>query len=568
MIIQDLGLGYILKHYFPMLDVHASTQLNTHNEGQIRFLSQLGVSRVNLSRELALPEITHLSHVGKQYGVLMEVFVHGSYCIGFSGLCYISSARNGSSGNRGRCSQPCRDKYQMTEMGVTHPLNLKDNTAFEDFTALADAGVYSLKIEGRMKQAHYVYTVVEEWRQLIDHYEQQGELLHDTSTLYKVFNRDFSAGYLKGVISKEMYIDNPRNHAADHFAQLAGVSDPEQKQSFKRQVYDENTRIIEEMNQRIVALDHEPHKPNGKRHKIADIRVPTLSVHSQPPLEPKLNILISDPQDIAIYSEVEASLYYLLPSSLQKKMLEMVALFTAHPQLIPYFPAILIGDNFAAAETFLMQVRPARIVTNNLGVGWLAKALGISWWAGPQLNLTNSYALYGLQQEYGCSGAFISNEISAMQMKQIVRPEHFRLCHSIYHPMNLLTSRQCLFQQTVGCRKSQMTRSCLSSCQKSAAILNLNGSAFVIDKQAGEHNSLYHQYHFMNLDVAGDLPNLYTDLFIDLRDVHTETRSQLNKFKLAQVFADFCQPRKRAAAKMMLESHVQPTTYAQYLKGL
>ncbi len=83
-IVQDLGLAYIIKRYFPSLDMHASTQMNTHNEGQIALLSQLGASRVNLSRELNLDEITHLALVGRQHNVLMEVFVHGSYCIGFS----------------------------------------------------------------------------------------------------------------------------------------------------------------------------------------------------------------------------------------------------------------------------------------------------------------------------------------------------------------------------------------------------------------------------------------------------------------------------------------------------
>lgn len=568
-IIQDLGLAYILKHHFPMLDIHASTQLNTHNEGQIRFLANLGCSRVNLSRELNLPEITHLTEYGKARNVLMEVFIHGSYCIGFSGLCYISSARNGASGNRGRCSQPCRDQYQTTDVGADFPLNMKDNTAFNDFAALAAAGVYSLKVEGRMKQPHYVYKTVSEWRAQIDRYEQHQELKEDTTELYKVFNRDFSAGYLNGSISRDMFIDNPRNHAADHFAILAGATQEAELKQVKRRVYDDNTAIIEQLKQRVDKLDHEVHKASGIKHKIADIRVPALPHHgSKEALQPRLNILLSDIEELQNLSDLDASVYYQLPATLSRELPEILALFQAHPQLVPWFPSVLIGDNFVAAETLLDRLKPDVIVTNNTGVGMAAHDRQISWMAGPELNLTNSYALHCLNEEYGCRGAFISNEISAKQMTRIVRPQNFRLCHSIYHPQALLTSRQCLFQQTVGCRKKQVNKGCLPRCEKSATILNLNGSAYVINKQRGEHNKLYHQHHFMNLAVMVDHPQLFTDLFIDLRTIPTETKTALTAREIAQEFIRFCQPEAREQAMLRLQNQIAPTSHAQYLKGL
>ena len=104
-IVQDLGMLYILNKHFPTLDIHASTQLTTHNIGQIPFLKKLGASRVNLSRELNLKEISAITAVSHQEDVLTEVFVHGSLCVAFSGLCYSTSASVGNSGNRGRCSQ-------------------------------------------------------------------------------------------------------------------------------------------------------------------------------------------------------------------------------------------------------------------------------------------------------------------------------------------------------------------------------------------------------------------------------------------------------------------------------
>ncbi|MCD4729175.1 MAG: U32 family peptidase, partial [Bacteroidales bacterium] len=142
-IVQDLGLFYLLNKYFKGLKIHASTQLTTHNEGQIQFLSKLAATRVNLSRELNINEIKALTTVASKNNILTEVFVHGSYCISFSGICYMSSVDGGNSGNRGRCSQPCRDQYKTTTAGKNYPLNLKDNSAYFDLREIADAGVGS-----------------------------------------------------------------------------------------------------------------------------------------------------------------------------------------------------------------------------------------------------------------------------------------------------------------------------------------------------------------------------------------------------------------------------------------
>ena len=205
-IVQDLGLFHLLSTCFKTLDIHASTQLNTHNEGQILFLKTLAATRVNLPRELNIDEIKTLTAFGRENSVLTEVFVHGSYCLSFSGLCYLSSVHGGNSGNRGRCSQPCRDPYALTSAGKRFPLNLKDNTAYSDLRELADAGVASLKIEGRIKKSDYVFTVVNCWRKQLQRLYEGERLSNDHDDLYQVFNRDFSNGYLRGDIHKDMFI--------------------------------------------------------------------------------------------------------------------------------------------------------------------------------------------------------------------------------------------------------------------------------------------------------------------------------------------------------------------------
>ena len=217
-IIQDLGVFYLLNKYFPSLNIHASTQMTTHNKGQIKFLQKLKATRVNLSRELNITDITELTSAAHEKNMLTEVFVHGSNCISFSGLCYMSSVTGGNSGNRGQCSQPCRDEYLTTAEGKNFPLNIKDNSAFSDLRVLADAGVDSIKIEGRINKYHYVYTVVETWRKQLQSFYEQDIVNEDNSDLRKVFNRDFSDSFLKGDMSRHIFIDNPRDNSAIHLS--------------------------------------------------------------------------------------------------------------------------------------------------------------------------------------------------------------------------------------------------------------------------------------------------------------------------------------------------------------
>lgn len=568
-IVQDLGLAYILKNHFPDLDVHASTQLNTHNEGQILFLNQLTASRVNLSRELNINEIKHLAQFGREHDVMMEVFVHGSYCIGFSGICYISSARNGASGNRGRCSQPCREQYETTKTGNSYPLNMKDNSAFGDLEALADAGVYSLKVEGRIKKSHYVYTVVDNWRKQIDRLCDGVELSNDTTELYTVFNRDFSNAFLQGDFGKAMYIDNPRDHAVKHFSKIYKCESADDVQGVKKKLYDDKTAIIEKVAEKTQDFDVTSTQASGSSLKGA-IDVPTLPTLPQPDIRegaPKLSVLISSVEDTALCEDSNVDVYFQLPMGLAGELNAMIELFQANPRLKPWYPAILIGDDYQAARAFLEAVKPELSITNNSGVGILAQELGLGWVAGPQMNTVNSYSFKCLQEEFTASGAFISNELNMKQMRHIKRPHNMRSYYSIYHPNTLLTSRQCLFQQTEGCRKIKVNKGCLKRCDKRTSIINLKDNPYVVQKQKGSHNSIYSEHNVLNLQMLQDLPQLLTDVLIDLRDIQTETKVTMTKPELIDAFTallnEHCQQHVEA-----LNTAIHPTANAQYLKGL
>ncbi|EGQ8274469.1 U32 family peptidase [Vibrio parahaemolyticus] len=568
-IVQDLGLAYILKHHFPDLDVHASTQLNTHNEGQILFLNQLTASRVNLSRELNIDEIKHLAQFGREHNVMMEVFVHGSYCIGFSGLCYISSARNGASGNRGRCSQPCREQYETTKTGNNYPLNMKDNSAFGDLKALADAGVYSLKVEGRIKKSHYVYTVVDNWRQQIDRLCEGLELSEDTTELYTVFNRDFSNAFLQGDFGKAMYIDNPRDHAVKHFSKVYQCQSADDVQAVKKKLYDDKTAIIEKVAEQTKSFDVVSTQVSGSSLK-GSIDVPTLPALPQPdPRQgvPKLSVLISSAQEVMLCEYQDIDVYYQLPMGLSGELSAMMELFQANPMLKPWFPAILIGEDYHAARVFLETIQPELLITNNSGVGMIAKELGLGWVAGPQMNTVNSYAFKCLQDEFVASGAFVSNELNMKQMRHIKRPQNMRSFYSIYHPNTLLTSRQCLFQQTEGCRKVKVNKGCLKRCDKRTSIINLKDNPYVVQKQKGSHNSIYSEHNVLNLQVLHDLPQLFTDVLIDLRDIQTETKVSASKPELIDAFLALLEEYSEQTVQT-LNAMIQPTANAQYLKGL
>ncbi|ENM0965070.1 U32 family peptidase [Vibrio parahaemolyticus] len=568
-IVQDLGLAYILKHHFPDLDVHASTQLNTHNEGQILFLNQLTASRVNLSRELNIDEIKHLAQFGREHNVMMEVFVHGSYCIGFSGICYISSARNGASGNRGRCSQPCREQYETTKTGNNYPLNMKDNSAFGDLKALADAGVYSLKVEGRIKKSHYVYTVVDNWRQQIDRLCEGLELAEDTTELYTVFNRDFSNAFLQGDFGKAMYIDNPRDHAVKHFSKVYQCQSADDVQAVKKKLYDDKTAIIEKVAEQTKSFDVTSTQVSGSSLK-GSIDVPTLPALPQPdPRQgaPKLSVLISSAQEAMLCEYRDIDVYYQLPMGLSGELSAMIELFQANPMLKPWFPAILIGEDYQAARVFLETIQPELSITNNSGVSMIAKELGLGWVAGPQMNTVNSYAFKCLQDEFAASGAFVSNELNMKQMRHIKRPKNMRSFYSIYHPNTLLTSRQCLFQQTEGCRKVKVNKGCLKRCDKRTSIINLKDNPYVVQKQKGSHNSIYSEHNVLNLQVLHDLPQLFTDVLIDLRDIQTETKVSASKPELIDAFLALLEDHSEQAVQT-LNAMIQPTANAQYLKGL
>ncbi|MGI6722344.1 MAG: DUF3656 domain-containing U32 family peptidase [Anaerovoracaceae bacterium] len=199
LIVQDLGLARLIRRYLPGLPLHLSTQGTVYNASGVRAAAALGFSRAVLARELSLQEIAEIT---AEKACEIEVFCHGALCICYSGQCQLSRAIGGRSGNRGQCAQPCRLPYRNEKGEAGYWLSPKDLCTIDYLPQLVDAGVDSLKIEGRMKSAEYVAVVTSIYRKYLDMCYQKGAYhvsRRDRETLAQVFNRGgFTSGYLAG----------------------------------------------------------------------------------------------------------------------------------------------------------------------------------------------------------------------------------------------------------------------------------------------------------------------------------------------------------------------------------
>ena len=231
-IIQDWGLFCEIRRAWPQIETHVSTQANIHDARGTAWCRQMGADRVTLSRELSLPEIARIA----EEGVELECFGHGALCFCYSGVCMMSSLAGGRSANRGLCAQPCRLPYDLVDEtgnaveapGNTRPLCPKDYCTVDHLQEMIDAGVGSLKVEGRMKAPDYVYNVVGAYREAIDA-TLAGTPLGPKADramrrrLKRAFNRDFTDAYLMGTSGDEMMSYDRSNNRGELVGAVASA---------------------------------------------------------------------------------------------------------------------------------------------------------------------------------------------------------------------------------------------------------------------------------------------------------------------------------------------------------
>lgn len=242
LIVQDLGLVYMLKKHFPDFEIHASTQMTLHNTDGVKAAERLGFSRVVLSRELSFDEIKRIS---ENTDAELEIFVHGALCMSYSGQCLMSSFLGCRSGNRGACAQPCRLPYTLSDSDGRvickgkYSLSLKDLCLVDEMKKLRECNAASLKIEGRMKSAEYVSVVTS----MYDKYRNGGTVSdEDMYVLKNIFSRSgFTKGYLyrnygRGMLNYNKNNDNVYNFIDKKVSALAEALKNRQPDKIKADV--------------------------------------------------------------------------------------------------------------------------------------------------------------------------------------------------------------------------------------------------------------------------------------------------------------------------------------------
>ena len=233
-LVQDLGVYRVLRERYPELELHASTQMNLCSLEGAAYAKSLGFSRVVPARELTLAE---LRQIREKVGIEVEAFVHGAMCFCYSGRCYLSSFAGGRSGNRGRCAQPCRELYNNKYL-----FSMKDLCTLESVPDLVEAGIDSLKIEGRMKNEYYVAACVDAYREMVDDC-MAGDFRPEKAARYRerlteVFHRGgFTGGYLFNTGGPDMLDEVQSGHAGVSVGTLTGIGKGEVNVSLEKDLH-------------------------------------------------------------------------------------------------------------------------------------------------------------------------------------------------------------------------------------------------------------------------------------------------------------------------------------------
>ena len=214
LILQDLGIAREIRKNFPDFEVHASTQMAVNNFYGAKFLKEMGFSRVVLARETPLFELEKI----RELDIDVETFIHGALCVSYSGECLMSSMIGGKSGNRGECAQACRKSYEILDFDKNkigkrlYYISPKDLNTLDDVAKIINSGGYSLKIEGRMKNPEYVYTVVSSYKKSLGNKLSQ----EDKDDTEQVFNRGFTKGLFNGDFGNDFISsDRPDNRGIE-----------------------------------------------------------------------------------------------------------------------------------------------------------------------------------------------------------------------------------------------------------------------------------------------------------------------------------------------------------------
>ncbi|MBR5070643.1 MAG: U32 family peptidase [Oscillospiraceae bacterium] len=498
-IIQDLAVLKLFKEKYPTIKRYASTQTAVHNVDGALFLRDMGFDSVVLARELTLDEMRKICST---CGIKTEAFIHGAHCMSLSGACYLSSMIGGRSGNRGLCAQPCRLDWRCG--GCDHVLSLKDMSLIGHIREMADAGVDSFKIEGRMKRPEYVSAAVTACKNALLGSE------YDIGTLRAVFSRSgFTDGYLTGKRDASMFGYRTKEDVADASSVLGAIAFGYRNEAplvpVDMSFVMDSSRSVLTVTDGSVTISAEGHVPQAARTKSTDAEAArnSLSKTGGTPFCAE-----------SITADIEEGLF--LPASELNRMrrdalgslLEKRSAITPHeahpfsfPSYIPYrsqkekpelwgrfydpdtipdkdvlsrviVPSDKVTPELIAAYGDRLTVQlPAALfpedepamherleILKHAGAGsvWadniygirLGKDLNLRVYGGFGLNVTNSSALSDMES-LGLSAMTVSFEISMKQIKDLGGRMPRGI--AVYGSLPLMHYRNCPVRASIGC---------------------------------------------------------------------------------------------------------------------
>lgn len=494
LIVADLGGAAAIRRTFPSAELHASTQMSGHRSDMGALLKELGFTRMVVAREISEED---LKTVVKESPIEIEMFIHGALCVSHSGQCLFSSIVGGRSGNRGECAQPCRLPYACQKCGrdqAAYPLSLKDLSLAAHVPTLIDAGVASLKIEGRMKAPEYVRDTARIWRRLLD--ERRGATQKEMQALADAFSRGgFTDGYFTSRIDRRMLgirsdADKSNSRALEPFtgitrkialtAQAALRADQPATLSLSDGVRTVTVTGDTPMTAINAPLSREVVERNLSKFGGTCYELKELSLE----LDGGLMLPVSRLNDLRRRA-LQALEETLAPTALHENVYTPLsptqpraplrsARFYEPVQITPlsreYFdrlylplhkfcagadgvvmpPVIFDGDTQAVEQmlTHAVQNGAKYALVGNLGHLELARRAGLIPVGDYRLNITNSETLYALEQQ-GLDGVILSPELTLPQIRDLGGSASV----IVYGRLPLMTLEKCVIRELADCAR-------------------------------------------------------------------------------------------------------------------
>ena len=387
LITADMGLSSLIKKHIPDFELHASTQATVHNLAGAEKLYDLGFSRVVGAREMDIDNIRTLCKSRAE----IEMFVHGAICVSVSGQCLMSAMLGGRSGNRGQCAQPCRMCYNGE-----YPLSIKDMCLAGHIPSLIDAGVASLKIEGRMKSPAYVYGVTKIYRRLLD--ERRAATRDEINELQRLFSRSgFTDGYYTGNIGKNMLGIRTEND----------IAKTRNEGSFK-------SGSIKPVEESVKSAPTIPVKLDFPQKRRTEKAVFTASFREAGQIPESHNLDIT-----------------YLPLSKYRNVSNGVAL-----------PPVIFDNELDGVKRGLenaVKQGAKHVLVHNIGQLDLVREFGLVPHGSHRLNVFNNYSADFWQSNGALSSIILSAELILPQMRDIILPEGVKKGAIVYGRLPLMT---------------------------------------------------------------------------------------------------------------------------------